>query len=58
MEGETCRKVLWHCSVLGPDEGNIPHGAKHSRDPGSLPAPASPDIFTTTSQGQPLGIAA
>lgn len=51
-------QVLWHCSVLGADDGNMPHGAKPNRDPDSLPATASPDIFRTTSQGQLLGITA
>lgn len=40
------------------DDGNIPHGAKHNRHHHSLPAPASHDIFRSTSQGQRLGVAA
>lgn len=32
--------------------------AKHNRHPDSLPAPASPDMFRTTSQGQLLGTTA
>lgn len=55
--GETCRKVSQRCSVLGADDGNIPHGVKHNCDADSLPAPASPDI-RTPSQGQPLEVAA